>query len=120
MSKYTFNVNNFSINKNERFFAYINVIGANRIVKLLNEQEEQIHSLKEELKDYSNDNARLEEQIQELEKENEKIKGYNKSQELEIVRLHKLADAMSGVLKELGVYDVYDGEQINSVKEKLK
>lgn len=56
----------------------------------------------------------------ELEKENEKLKGYNKSQELEIVRLHKLADAMSGVLKELGVYDVYDEEQINSVKEKLK
>lgn len=54
-----------------------------------------------------------------LRKENEKIKEYNKSQELEIVRLHKLADAMSGVLKELGVYDVYDEKQINSVKEKL-
>jgi len=63
---------------------------------------------------------RLKERVNELEKENEKLKGYNKSQELEIVRLHKLADAMSGVLKELGVYDVYDEEQINSVKEKLK
>ncbi len=57
--------------------------------------------------------------IKELEKENEKIKEYNKSQELEIVRLHKLADAMGGVLRELGVYDVYDEEQINSVKKKL-
>lgn len=54
-----------------------------------------------------------------LKKENKKIKEYNKSQELEIVRLHRLADAMSGVLRELGVYDVYDEKQINSVKKKL-
>ena len=55
-----------------------------------------------------------------LAKENRKLKRYNKSQELEIVRLHKLADAMSGVLKEFGVYDVYNKEQVDSVKEKLK
>lgn len=58
--------------------------------------------------------------LNEQEERIEKLQRYNKSQELEIVRLHKLADAMSGVLKELGVYDVYDEEQINSVKEKLK
>lgn len=55
-----------------------------------------------------------------LKMKNEKLKRYNKSQELEIVRLHKLADAMSGILKEFGVYDVYNKEQVDSVKEKLK
>lgn len=47
MSKYAFNVNNFSIEKDERFFAYVDVIDANRIVELLNEQEETIQTQKE-------------------------------------------------------------------------
>ena len=47
MSKYTFNVNNFSIEKDERFFAYIDIIDANRIVELLNEQEETIQTQKD-------------------------------------------------------------------------
>ena len=46
MSKYAFNVNNFSIEKDERFFAYVNTIEANRIVKTLNEQEETIQNQK--------------------------------------------------------------------------
>ena len=46
MSKYAFNVNNFSIEKDERFFAYVDIFGANRIVKLLNEQEETIQNQK--------------------------------------------------------------------------
>ncbi|MBO6274617.1 MAG: hypothetical protein J6M91_03630 [Methanobrevibacter sp.] len=50
---------------------------------------------------------------------NEKLKKYNKGQELEIVRLHNLADAMSGVLRELGIYDVYNDEQIENVKRRL-
>lgn len=45
MSKYQCNVNNFSIEKDERFFAYINIVGAKRIVKLLNKQEEKIKEL---------------------------------------------------------------------------
>ena len=64
MSKYAFNVNNFSIEKDEHFFAYIDTIDANRIVKLLNEQEKRIKSLEEELKDYSDDNARLKEDVE--------------------------------------------------------
>ena len=47
MSKYAFNVNNFSIEKDERFFAYVNTIEANRIVKTLNEQEETIQTQKD-------------------------------------------------------------------------
>lgn len=66
MSKYTFNVNKYCIEKDDRFFAYVNVVGANRIVKFLNEQEKRMQFLKEELKDYSDDNARLEERILEL------------------------------------------------------
>ena len=50
MSKYTFNVNNFSIEKDKRFFAYVDFIDANRIVKLLNEQDKKIRELKEENK----------------------------------------------------------------------
>lgn len=46
MSKYTFNVNNFSIEKDEQFFAYTNVMDANKIVKTLNKQEAEIKSLK--------------------------------------------------------------------------
>lgn len=46
MSKYTFNVNNFSIEKDKQFFAYTSVMDANRIVKTLNKQEEEIKSLK--------------------------------------------------------------------------
>lgn len=52
----------------------------------------------------------------ELKKENERLKKVNKGQELEITRLHNLADAMSGALRELGVYDVYDNEKIDEIK----
>lgn len=52
--------------------------------------------------------------------ENEQLKSTIKGQELEIVRLHHLADAMSGVLRELDIYDVYNQEQIMKVKEKLQ
>ena len=68
----------------------------------------------------------LEKDVLELERENaqliqgnEKLKKYNKGQELEIRRLHNLADAMSGVLRELGIYDVYNDEQIENVKRRL-
>ena len=54
-----------------------------------------------------------------LNEENEQLKQQKKGQELEIVRLHHLADAMSGVLRELGIYDVYNKEQINNVKKRL-
>ena len=55
-----------------------------------------------------------------LKEENERLKRINKGQELEIVRLHKLADRMSGVLRELGIYDVYDDETIEEIKNKVK
>ena len=58
--------------------------------------------------------------MNDLSNENEKLKKSKKGQELEIVRLHHLADAMSGVLRELGIYDVYNQEQINKVKEELQ
>lgn len=58
--------------------------------------------------------------LNELNNEKEKLERINKGQEKEIVRLHKLADAMSGVLRELGIYDVYNEEQIQSIKEKLE
>lgn len=58
--------------------------------------------------------------LNKLTDENEKLKKSKKGQELEIVRLHHLADAMSGVLRELGIYDVYNKEQINKVKKELK
>ena len=51
--------------------------------------------------------------------ENEQLKKYNKGQELEIIRLHNLADAMSAVLRELGIYDVYNDEQIENVKRRI-
>ena len=73
--KFTFNVNKYCIEKDDRFFAYVNVVGANRIVKFLNEQEKRMQFLKEELKDYSDDNARLGERIIELEEENGRMKG---------------------------------------------
>ena len=76
MSKYAFNVNNFSIEKDERFIAYVDFIDANRIVKLLNKQEKRIKSLEEELKDYSDDNARLEERIETLKEDVEIILDY--------------------------------------------
>lgn len=58
--------------------------------------------------------------LNQLTKENEKLKKYNKGQELEIVRLHNLADAMGAVLRELGIYDVYNDEQIENVKRRVK
>lgn len=58
--------------------------------------------------------------LNELNDENERLKRINKGQELEIVRLHKLADAMSGALRELGVYDVYDKQQIENRKKENK
>ena len=49
MSNYKFNVNNFSIEKDERFFAYVDFIDANKIVKMLNKQEKQIEELEKEV-----------------------------------------------------------------------
>ena len=62
----------------------------------------------------------IREELNQLYYENEQLKRINKSQELEIVRLHHLADAMSSVLRELGIYDVYDDETIEEVKNKVK
>ena len=85
MSKYQFNVNNFSIEKDERFFAYINTIDANRIVKMLNKQEEEIQELKqrnnrqfERLNEITNlmfkrDWKTLENMVDEWEKEEEQL-----------------------------------------------
>ena len=53
MSKYTFNVNKYCIEKDERFFAYVDVIDANRIVELLNEQDAQIQELHQAIDDLS-------------------------------------------------------------------
>lgn len=58
--------------------------------------------------------------MNDLSNENEKLKKSKKGQELEIVRLHHLADAMSSVLRELGIYDVYNKEQIDKVKKELQ
>lgn len=58
--------------------------------------------------------------LNQLNDENEQLKKSKKGQELEIVRLHHLTDAMSGVLRELGICDVYNKEQINKVKKELK
>ena len=57
--------------------------------------------------------------LNELLDENGKLKKYNKGQELEIIRLHNLADTMSAVLRELGIYDVYNDEQIENVKRRI-
>ena len=57
--------------------------------------------------------------LNKLSEENEKLKKYNKGQELEIIRLHNLADTMSAVLRELGIYDVYNDEQIENVKRRI-
>ena len=61
----------------------------------------------------------LDKKNQQLKQENEQLKKYNKGQELEITRLHNLADAMSAVLRELGIYDVYNDEQIENVKRRI-
>ena len=58
---------------------------------------------------------RLNKQHQLIQSKDRIIKG----QELEIKRLHGLADNMSGVLRELGVYDVYDREAIDEVKMRI-
>ena len=49
-----------------------------------------------------------------------RVESIQKGQELEIVRLHNLADTMSAVLRELGIFNVYNQEQIDRVKKKLK
>ena len=63
MSKYAFNVNNFSIEKDERFFAYVDVIDANRIVELLNEQDAQIKELYQAIDDLSDYIEELKEEL---------------------------------------------------------
>ena len=59
-------------------------------------------------------------ELNSLADENEQLKKSKKGQELEIVRLHHLADALSGALRELGIYDVYNKKQIDKVKKELQ
>lgn len=96
----------------------------------LNEKEDSIQKVEEANMNWANDlgkvideneqlkssNMEYEDMLGNLEEENEKLKQINKGQELEIVRLHKLADAMSSVLRELGIHDVYNRNQIENVK----
>ena len=84
MSRYQFNVNNFSIEKDERFFAYVNIINANQIVKLLNEQEETIERLK----------TIREEQIEVILKQKEKIKELEVRNKRQYERLEEITDLM--------------------------
>lgn len=84
MSKYAFNVNNFSIEKDERFFAYVNTIDANRIVKLLNEREETIERLK----------TIREEQIETILKLKGKIKELETRNNRQYERLKEITDLM--------------------------
>ena len=58
--------------------------------------------------------------LNKLNDENEQLKKSKKGQELEIVRLHHLADALSGALRELGIYDVYNKKQLYKVKKELQ
>ncbi len=53
MSKYKYNVNKYCIEKDEVLFAYIHGVDANRIVKLLNEQEEQLEPFVNLARDYN-------------------------------------------------------------------
>lgn len=46
MTEYSYNVNKNCIVQNGKFVAYVDVIDANRIVKLLNEQDKEIKRLK--------------------------------------------------------------------------
>ena len=114
-------------NNDKVICSFDNDIGTSKMVDLLNELSEENEELKElrdyfERKKYEYHNkwnlAHLD-NIN-LRKENEQLKKYNKGQELEIVRLHNLADAMGAVLRELGIYDVYNDEQIENVKRRVK
>lgn len=98
----------------------ISVVGENLIFKLLSLFAEENQELRTKNNTYIQDVKEYREENTHLKLENEKLKKSKKGQELEIVRLHHLADAMSGVLRELGIYDVYNKEQINKVKKELK
>lgn len=77
MNKYSYNVNKNTIEKYGQFFAYVNVIDVNRIVKLLNEQDKQIAELKNNYKiinTYKSYEKKYKKRIKELKKENEKLK----------------------------------------------
>ena len=101
------------------------------VIDLLNELNDENEQLKQSYKEFEDEcqstfNAMSRKQNDlyrknfKLKEENERLKRINKGQELEIVRLHKLADRMSGVLRELGIYDVYDDETIEEIKNKVK
>ena len=103
---------------------------ANRVGKLKKENEELKSELNKQTEITTNlgdfrefitkEQVKLNKDYNRLKEENKKLKQSKKGQELEIVRLHHLADAMSGVLRELGIYDVYNKEQIDKVKKELK
>ena len=54
-----------------------------------------------------------------LSDECEKLENINRGYELENIRLHHLANRMSGALRRIGVYDCYDDDQVESVRNKL-
>lgn len=98
------------MNENKRFEAHIFDDGVNERYHdgiIDNEDDENV------IRNYQYINSLL----NKLHNEKEQLKRINKGQELEIVRLHKLADAMSGALRELGVYNIYDKQQIENRKK---
>lgn len=98
MNKYSYNVNKNTIEKYGQFFAYVNVIDANRIVKLLNEQDKQIGELKNSYKiidTYKNYEKKYQKQIKELEKENRKLECINRELEERLDKFRSIELDMS-------------------------
>ena len=58
-------------------------------------------------------------ELNRLSEENQLKDEYIKGYQLEVKRLHHLADAMSGVLREFGIFDVFDKEAIAEALKKF-
>lgn len=75
----------------------------------LSRYEEEIRGLKEEKKELLRERLKGHWKYTEgLKNEIQMLEQINKSQDMEIARQHKLLDAMSSKLRELGVNDVYE------------
>ena len=129
MTEKRFEINNLVKKGNMSFWDNKNklILNASHTLDLLNNLSEDYDYLEKRFKEEEWHYERIDEdrdvwmhKCHVLEKENEQLKKSKKGQELEIVRLHHLADAMSGVLRELGIYDVYNQKQINKVKKELQ
>ena len=115
--RFNFNLNKYQIEYNGKYFAHLDVIDAQKIVNMLNEQHEVIEEIETTLDNMVTFKNKYRDKYKKIKKENEQLKQ-------QLIDVDKLIDDK---IKEYQKYDEYDTEKyyigtqlLKELKKELK